>query len=135
MICVHEIRLLTRVNNRHTQVLGVANKLLTVLGNAALGGSDVSAAGLACVAAGIGGSVGYQSARRRDGAAGGAEEKRAAAVRVVETKTETEGWISYRTRQSTRASALLTASATHTPLAAAAASPVGTRPRRTRARE
>lgn len=44
-------------------VLGVANKLLTLLGNAAMGGSDVSKAGLACVALSIGGSVAYQSAR------------------------------------------------------------------------
>jgi hypothetical protein len=48
---------------RAAQVLGVANKLLTLLGNAAMGGSDVSKAGLACVALSIGGSVAYQSAR------------------------------------------------------------------------
>lgn len=119
---------------RPTQVLGVANKLLTILANAALGGSDVSVAGLACVTLSIGGSVGYQFARRGDGG-GGAEEKRAAAARMGETKTETEGGATpYRTRQRTRASALPTAAATRVPLAAAAASPAGTRPRRTRTR-
>jgi len=130
-----------------SMVLGVANKLLTILGNAALGGSDVSAAGLACVTLSIGGSVAYQAARQKDGGGGGggAEEKkkRASAARVNEAKDEAgavaeaeAGATPYRTRQHTRASASSpTAAAACTPLAAAAGSPAGTRARRTRARE